>query len=161
MTPAAWFPLLDTNISLGRLADTQANVVRPGLRWNITSKLRPLARLELEPSLSLAWLKRDGSKTYQESAAQLLAVWHFDAQHTLRAIVQRNALERLAEPGVSAYRSRDQVASLTYTWRQSAGTLLYVGASRARSFEPTRKLSDEAFVKLQLDIDEVRAWVAR
>jgi hypothetical protein len=161
MTPARWFPLLDTNISLGRLADTQANVVRPGLRFSLTAKMRPLARLELEPSLSLAWLKRDSIKTYQESAAQLLAVWHFDAQHTLRAIVQRNALARLAEPGVGAYRSRDQVASLTYTWRQSAGTLLYVGASRARSFEPARRVSDEAFVKLQIDFDEVRAWVGR
>ena len=161
MTPARWFPLLDSNISLGRLADTQANLVRPGLRWSLTAKMRPLARLEMEPSLSLAWLKRDGIKTYQESAAQVLAVWHFDAQHTLRAIVQRNALERRAEPGVGAYRSRDEVGSLTYTWRQSAGTLLYVGASRARSVQPMRRVNDEAFVKLQLDIDEVRAWVRR
>lgn len=156
MTPAAWFPLLETDVALGRLADTVANRVRPGGRWNVTAKLRLLPRLELEPSLSLAWLNDDGRQVYRESAAQGLAVWHFDARQNLRAIVQRGALDRHAEPGVDAQRDGNRVASLTYTWRQSAGTVLYVGVSRSRSGIDAPVRSSEAFVKLQVDADQLR-----
>ena len=158
MTPAAWFPLLDTHVDIGRLADTQAVEVRPGLRWNTTTRLRLLPRLELEPSLSLAWLKKDGTMVYRESVSQTLAVWHFDARQNLRAIVQRGTLDRRAEAGVPAARGSSQVSSLTYTWRQSAGTLLYVGASRSR--EGDRPAASEAFIKLQFDTDEVRGLFA-
>jgi len=155
MTPAPWFPLLDTNADVGRLADTVAGVVRPGLRWNITTRLRPLARLELEPSLSLAWLKHNGEMVYREAVSQTLAVWHFDARHNLRAIYQRGTLDRRAEGTMAAQRGSSEVGSLTYTWRRSAGTLLYVGASRSRSSGGTVPTS-EAFIKLQFDTDEVR-----
>jgi hypothetical protein len=154
MTPALWFPLLDAKVEFGRLADTAADAVRPGARWNVTARLRPLARLELEPSLLLAWLERGGEKTYRESALQWLAVWHFDARHNLRAIVQQRRLDRLAEMNVAAENTRSRVASLTYTWRRSAGTLLYVGASQSREGEAAR--AREAFVKLQFDVDELR-----
>jgi len=153
MTPATWFPLLDTNISIGRLADTIANQVRPGLRWTTSTRLRPLPRLELEPSVSVAWLKDDGSMVYRESASQLLAVWHFDARNNLRAIIQRGSLDRRAD----AVRDGSQVESLTYTWRQSAGTVLYVGASRSRFGLEAPARATEAFVKLQVDVDEWRA----
>jgi hypothetical protein len=160
MTPAPWFPLLETNASVGRLADTVAGEVRPGLRWNVTARLRPLRRLEFEPSLSLAWLKKDGEMVYREAASQALAVWHFDARNNLRAILQRSTLDRRAEatPQVAAQRGTSQVGSLTYTWRQSAGTLLYVGASRSRAGDAAA--STEAFVKLQFDTDEVRGLFA-
>ncbi len=160
MTPATWFPLLDTSASIGRLVDTLAGEVRPGLRWNLTAQLRPLPRLEFEPSLSLAWLKNGGEMVYRESVSQALAVWHFDARHNLRAILQRSTLDRRAEatPPIAAQRGTSQVGSLTYTWRRSAGTLLYVGASRARVGEGSA--SNEAFVKLQFDADEVRGLFA-
>jgi len=70
VTPASWFPLLSGDIAYGRLADTLDNRVRPGMRGNLSARLRPLARLELEPSLSVAWLKSDGNLVYRESAAQ-------------------------------------------------------------------------------------------
>ena len=158
MTPARWFPLLETTLASGRLADTQAEVVRPGLRWNTTAWLRPLPRLELEPSVSVAWLKQDGTRMYRETVAQALAVWHFDARHNLRAIWQRVALDRRAEATVEAQRERSSVGSLTYTWRHSAGTLLYVGASRARAGDAPA--ATEAFVKLQFDTEELRSAVA-
>jgi Domain of unknown function (DUF5916) len=158
MTPAVWFPLVDTSLSIGRLADTVANVVRPGARWSLSASLRPLARLELEPSFSMAWLNEDGSRRYEETAAQLLGVWHFNARHNLRAILQRTTLDRRSEPGVQAYKDAQRVGSLTYTWRQSAGTLLYVGASHSRSGVGSTFNESEAFVKLQFDVDEVRAF---
>ncbi len=156
LSPAGWFPLLDTNLAIGRLGDTVDHVVRHGLRWTTTAKLRLLPRLELEPSLSLAWLRDGGRMVYRESAAQWLAVWHFDARSNLRAIVQRGALDRRAAIVQDSVRDGSQVSSLTYTWRQSAGTLLYVGASRSRLGLDAPSRSTEAFVKLQLDVDELR-----
>jgi hypothetical protein len=47
-------------------------------------------------------------------------------------------------------RFEQQTESLTYAWRRSAGTQLYIGATRAR---PGR--AAEAFVKLQFDADEL------
>jgi hypothetical protein len=50
------------------------------------------------------------------------------------------------------------VASLTYTWRKSMGTVLYVGASVSKGRFPLPSLSrgSEAFVKLQFDYDELK-----
>jgi len=75
--------------------------VRPGLRASLLAKLRPLPALELEPSLRQALLRHDGVNNYRESAQQWLAVWHFDARHSLRAIAQRASLRRLAEAVVA------------------------------------------------------------
>lgn len=157
LTPAPWIPFVEAGLSWGDLADVVANQVRPGGRSYLTMRTRPLARLEIEPNLSAAWLKRDGQRTYQESVARLLAVWHFDARQNLRAIVQRSTLERAAEPGVTSARDSASVASLTYSWRRSLGTVLYVGASRSRSGVTDLTRASEAFVKLQVDVDDVRS----
>jgi hypothetical protein len=155
MTPAGWFPLVDTILDIGRLADTTDNVVRRGVRWTTSAKLRPLKRLELEPYVSIAWLRdADGRLAYRESAVQWLAVWHFDARQTLRAIVQRGAFDRR---GASAFEDKSRIESLTYAFRYSAGTVLYVGASRSRIGVGVPARSDEAFVKLQFDVDEARS----
>ena len=167
VTPARWFPLLDTKLELGRLADTPANQVRPGGTWRTTAKLRPLAALELEPSLSTAWLRgggvggASGERVYAETAAQWLAVWHFNARHNLRLIAERTRLDRHAQSfadgraPVLAQKSQGQTTSLTYSWRESTGTLLYVGASSSRQDRAAR--GHEAFVKLQLDWGETRS----
>ena len=128
-----------------------------GFRANLKGKLRPLRHLEIEPTFSMFRLDREGQRSYVENATQVLAVWHFDGRHNLRAIVQHTGFERRAEPGVAAAKSASRATSLTYTWRRSAGTLLYVGASRSSSGDPVRKRGSEAFVKLQFDVDELRA----
>ena len=156
LTPAPWWPLVDTNLSLGKLADASAAAVRSGGRWNFSSRFRPLRRLEIEPSFSLAWLEAGGQRTYHETASQLLAVWHLAPGMNLRAILQRTSLDRRAEPGVAAARDASQASSLTWTWRRSAGTVLYVGASGTHSGKPVANRGGEAFVKLQVDVDEVR-----
>ena len=152
ITPATWLPLFSSNISIGQLADTVDNRVRPGVRLYVGAKLRPVMQLELEPSITLAWLRDGGRMVYRESAAQWLAVWHFDARNNLRAIVQRGSLNRRS----TAARDASQVDSVTYTWRQSAGTLLYIGASRSRFGVDTPVRGNEVFVKLQFDLDEAR-----
>ena len=165
MTPATWFPLVDTSVDLGRLADTAAGpgvagtpqgVVRDGGRYNLAARLRPLAALELEPRLNIAWLRDAGRLTYRETAQQWLAVWHFDARHNLRAIVQRRTLDRRAEPGVAAAEGLSRIESLTYAWRYTAGTRMYVGATRSRQGRTGAAAATEAFVKLELDADDLR-----
>ncbi len=157
MTPATWFPLVEASTELGRLADTAAGEVRNGGRLNLSARLRPLRALEFEPRLNLAWLDRDGQRTYRETAQQWLAVWHFDARHNLRAIVQRRALDRRAEPRVLAHQGLSRTESLTYAWRHSAGTRLYVGATRSRQGRVAPASNTEAFIKLELDADDLRA----
>lgn len=165
-TPGTWAPLLTAELQWGRLADVSAQQVRPGGRASLSINTRLLPPLELEPSLTHAWLRRDGQTVYAESAHQLLARWHFSPRQTLRAIVQYTALERQAEParnGLAALapqRSQGTTGSLTWAWRQSAGTMLYVGAARhhQRLGQDVAAISrgNEAFIKLQVDADELR-----
>ena len=162
VTPGLWAPLLSTELQWGQLADVAAQRVRPGGRASLTLTTRLLPRLELEPRLSVGWLRQDGQPVYTEAAHQLLARWHFSARQTLRAIVQVTALDRRAEAAagggvaVAAQRSASTTGSLTWSWRQSAGTVMYVGASRSRNGVTAVSRSNEAFIKLQVDVDEAR-----
>ncbi len=158
-TLASWLPLFDASVFYGRMADVLAGVTRPGGQVNLSAKTRPLARLELEPSVWAAWLKRDGQLTYRETASQLLGVWHFDAKQNLRLILQRTTYDRKPEPGVDADRESGLTTSLTYAYRKSMGTVLYIGATRSHSGVGSQNIArgTEAFVKLQVDVDEVRA----
>ena len=162
VTPAGWLPLLTSELQWGRLADVTANRLRPGGKASLTLTTRPLPRLELEPGLGYAWLRQDGRPVYSEAAHQVLARWHFSPQQTLRAIVQYTALDRQAEsesfklPAVQAERSAGTTGSLTYAWRQSAGSVLYIGAARSRSGVQAVSRGNEVFIKLQVDADEAR-----
>jgi len=157
-TPAPWVPLIDSNFAVGRLADMIENTVRPGARANVMVRMRPHRQFEVEPSLSWAALYRDGSQTYREAAAQLKAIWFFDAGSSIRLIVQKTLLDRLPEGTVIEEHHRGTVASITYSWRKSMGTVLYVGAGYSKGRFPVPALSrgTEAFVKMQFDWDEVR-----
>lgn len=159
VTPAPWIPLVDSTLAVGRLADMLANEVRPGVRLNLAVRTRPLKKLEVEPRLSFATLCRDGKPTYRETAARLNAIWFFDADRNVRVILQRTLLDRLPEAAVAEEHDRGKVASITYAWRKSMGTVLYLGASYGKSRLPLPAVSRgaEAFVKLQFDVDEARS----
>ena len=156
-TPLPWIPFVEASLSTGRLADVAADEVRPGRKLWLSVRTRPTNWLEIEPSLSVDTLKSGGSTVYRESAAQLLAVWHFDAARNLRTIIQHTALQREAEPGIAAQRDAGTVGSLTFTWRQSAGTVFYLGASRSRQGFAAVSRANEVFAKLQVDIDDLRS----
>jgi hypothetical protein len=156
-TPTSWIPLLDSSLSIGRMADVTADVVRPGARLNLMVRTRPLKQFEFEPQISYANLYRDSEQIYRETAVQLKGIWFFNAANNLRLILQRTSLDRLPEPGVDESRDKFKVASLTYTWRRSAGTVLYVGASYSNAgISPAATRGSEAFVKLQFDLDEMK-----
>ncbi len=150
LTPAPWWTFVEASFSAGRQVDAAEGLVRDGRELYLYARLRPLPALELEPSWSLARLEGEGRPSYRETASQWLAVWHLGPRNHLRAIVQRSALAR---GGSAAPASR--TVSLTWSLRPSAGTVLYVGASRADDGLGGR--TNEAFVKLQLDVDEALA----
>jgi hypothetical protein len=155
LTPATWAPLLEAELKLGRLADVGGVQPRPGGQLTLSLNTRLLPQLELEPRLGHGWLRQDGRALYAESAHQLLARWHVSARQSLRAIVRYTATERSG-----AVLDQATTGSLTWAWRQSAGTVLYVGAARSRDGQaPGISRRNEAFVKLQVDADELRrAW---
>jgi hypothetical protein len=160
ITPAEWMPFVELSGRVGRVVDVEADRLRQGGDATLVVTMRPHARLELEPQGSYKWSSERGLRMYRETTAQVLAVWHFDARQTLRAILQRQTIDRRAEPGLAAGRWADSTGSLTYAYRQSSGSVLYVGAARSRpgAHQPTR--GTEFFIKLQVDVDEVRrrAW---
>ncbi len=156
VTPAPWAPLLTAALKWGRLADVTAQRLRPGGQADLTLNTRLLPRLELEPSLHHGWLRDGGRSVYAESAHQVLARWFFSPQLSLRAIVQYTALRRHGETGVAAQREQATTGSLTWAWRQSAGTVLYAGLARSRDGTDQVNRRTEAFIKLQVDADELR-----
>ena len=158
-TLAQAIPLVDATVSLGRMADVTAGVVRPGGQVNLMLSTRPFPAIEIEPSIWAAWLKNGSLLAYRETASQLLGVWHIDARQNLRLILQRSTVDRKAEAGVAADRESGLTTSLTYAFRKSMGTVLYVGATRSHSGVGAQNIArgTEAFVKLQVDVDEVRA----
>jgi hypothetical protein len=162
-TLAQAIPLFDATVTLGKLADVTAGVVRPGGQINMSMSTRPLAAIEIEPSLWAAWLKNGSLLAYRETASQLLGVWHIDARQNLRLILQRSTVDRKAEAGVAADRESGLTTSLTYAFRRSMGTVLYVGATRSHSGVGAQNIArgTEAFVKLQVDVDEVRGMFGR
>ncbi|MFN0186853.1 MAG: DUF5916 domain-containing protein [Aquabacterium sp.] len=157
VTPVPWMPILEVNAQLGRRADVVANQARDGGRLYLGVRTRPWPGVEIEPSYTLDVLREGGQAMYRETAAQLLAVWHWDAARSLRAIVQHPTLRRLAEPGVSAYDDAGTVGSLTASWRRSSGTVFYLGASRSRQGVQAVGRGNEVFLKMQVDVDEMRA----
>ena len=162
-TLAQSVPLFDAIVTLGKLADVTAGVVRPGGQINMSMSTRPLAAIEIEPSIWAAWLKNGRMLAYRETASQLLGVWHIDARQKLRLIVQRSTVDRKSEAGVAADRESGLTTSLTYAFRRSMGTVLYVGATRSHSGVGRENIArgTEAFVKLQVDVDEVRGMFGR
>ncbi|MDP3221891.1 MAG: hypothetical protein Q8M96_02025, partial [Rubrivivax sp.] len=65
--------------------------------------------------------------------------------------------DRLAESGVVAEQNLSRTESLTYAWRRSAGTRLYLGFSRSREGRVAPRRLNETFLKLEVDVDELRA----
>ena len=157
-TPAAWVPLVEASLSLGTLADVVADRSRRGGRSSLMVRTRPLRDLELEPRVSNAWLDDGTRRNYHESAAQLLAVWHFDARTNLRLIAQRASLQREAEGAIAAAQGVSKASSLTFSRRHSSGTVFYVGASHSNAGPGPTARRSEAFIKLQVDFDDARGF---
>jgi hypothetical protein len=153
-TLAQSVPLAQLWFDTGRLVDVTAGpdgrVVR-GRKIGFDVQTRPWPWLELQPRLEVVSLDNAVEGRYREAAAQLLGVWHLAASRSVRLILQRQSFERAGDS------QSESAQSLTYTWRRSAGSVLYVGATRGRIGMPLApSQSTELFVKLQADVGEWR-----
>ncbi|MED5618288.1 carbohydrate binding family 9 domain-containing protein [Ideonella sp. BN130291] len=153
-TPAEWVPLAEAWFDTGRMVDVSANAdgrVVSGRKFGVDIQTRPLRWLELHPRLEALVLDNPVEGRYEETAVQLLGVWHVAARQSVRLILQRRSFER-AGSGKDA----ETAQSLTYAWRRSAGTVLYVGATRGATGLPAApSRSTEVFAKLQFDLGEL------
>ncbi|MFM2399516.1 MAG: hypothetical protein RL341_1673 [Pseudomonadota bacterium] len=162
-SPAHWLPFIETEWDIGKLADVDANRARSGFKGRLYARLRPVKRLELEPSITrLALRGADvGGNALTETAAQLLAIWHLAPKQALRLIAQSTRFNRAADAqaGLVADSGRSSAQSLTYAWRQNAGSVLYAGATRSDAgTQPSRAVANEVFVKWQVDASEWLGW---
>lgn len=148
-TPAPWWNFAELDFKIGRRADAREGVVRNGRKLSLYAQLRPLPCLEVEPRWDMARLDGANLPAYRETAAQGLLVWHLSPRQYLRAIVQRSTLQRGAQREPVSH-----TTSLTWSYRHSPGTVVYVGTTRAREGGAAQR---EAFIKLQVDAGEVRA----
>lgn len=157
---ATWMPQITVALDIGSLADVVANAARSGTRLSVLGKFRLGRQVEFEVNASDAQLRNSESRVYHETAVQLLGVWHMAARQSLRLISQRTSLNRGAEPtlGIDASVDRGRADSLTYAWRKTAGSVLYVGATRVRTGTALNNLATEVFVKLQVDAADVLSF---
>jgi Domain of unknown function (DUF5916) len=160
--PAEWWPRFSLNADIGRHVDYTQDRLRNGVRYSISSQLRPHRLLEVEPQLSQVVLRADGQDApfqggiaYRESAAQLLSVLHLSATQKLRYIGQQTQFST-----ASIARDTRTTHSLTYSWRKNAGTVAYLGAAtnRGAQFGAYSTKGTEWFAKLQLDPQELGWW---
>ncbi len=149
--PAEWWSRFSLNADAGRLLDYSQDVLRPGVKFSVNSPMRAHRLLEVEPQLSQVILKGNGAIAYRESAAQLLSVLHLSATQKLRYIGQQTLFTAQNIP-----RDTRTTHSLTYSWRKSAGTVAYIGASNNRSDLAGNTLGKgtELFAKIQIDPQE-------
>ncbi len=159
-TAASWVPVADLWVDAGRFVDVSAQETSPGhpvgrvvrgRKLGLDLQTRPLSWLELQPRVESLVLRNPVEGRYRETAAQLLAIGHITAQQSLRLILQRTRFEREGR-GADV----ETAQSLTYAWRRSAGTVLYLGATRGSVGLPhTPSRSREVFAKLQADLGEL------
>lgn len=162
-TPVAWVPQAEAWFDSGRFVDVSAQETAPGhpvgrmvrgRKWGLDLQTRLLPRLELQPRVERLVLDNPVEGRYRETAAQLLAIVHLTARQSLRLILQRGSFEREGQG-----EEVETAQSFTYTWRRSAGTVLYLGATRGSvglPHAPSR--SSELFAKLQFDLSEWAGW---
>ncbi len=158
VTPGRLVSLVEGYFDVGQLADYSANRTRHGLKWGAYARTRLHPRLELEPKIDQIRLGSDtgAGLALEETAVQLLGVWHLQPRHSLRLIAQssRYRISADAAAGLVADSSRSNIQSFTYIWRQSNAQAFYAGATRGAqgALGAPKTKGTEAFVKLQMEL---------
>lgn len=151
-SPWPWLARLSLKGSWGQQLDADDDRVGRGGWWSLSAKMRwPLAggrSLELDPALTGVRIAAgDGEGGLKESGLRLLALWHFNANSSLRAIFQQERSEREASASQAAWVDRSSHRSLLWRHRLNAKWQVSTGLQWDRPVaEPLRR---EWFIKLQ------------
>lgn len=163
-SPSNWLPQIGLDLSAGQMLDVFANQIVPGRKLNLSAQLRPANHLELEASLGAIRLQGQDYLAYREVVGRVLGIWHVSAQQNLRLIwQQQNSRRRFAADPVLNHQYQyvapdrsKQALSLTYTWRRTPNSALYLGWGRDSNQNGMQ--NNEVFFKYQAEGSEI--WQA-
>ena len=141
--PFAWLARIHFETAYGDRLDVANNRIGPGALYSLQLSLRLHPRLELEYRIDDDYVDSrepvEGSRRIiAERAQQVLALWHFSARDSLRAIWQGSSVRRapsLWEQPVAPRENTDTV-SLVYGHYYRIGTTFYLGATASRTRVP-------------------------
>ncbi len=155
--PGGRVTVVEGYADVGQLSDYAAHKTRGALRWGMSGKARLHPRLELEPRVDQLRLRASGGGlALEETAVQVLGIWHVQPRHSIRLIAQSSLYRRQPDPaaGLNADESRNHAQSMTYIWRQSNAQALYVGANSGgqQRLAAAKTKGAEAFVKWQFEL---------
>lgn len=154
--PFDWLNHLGAKLTLGEQVDIENDRVDRGVSLDLGAKMRALDRIEIEPHFAQTTIRAaDGRTALKDSIARLLAVVHFNAEDSLRAIVQRQSTRRHASgQDVPDTLSHYDTVSMIFSHKISAANVWYLGLSKAhgQGALPANARSSEVFVKLQFGI---------
>jgi hypothetical protein len=158
--PAGWFSRLYSEIAWGDRVDVANNRVGRGMYFGLAANVRPHQRAEVEYRIDNDFIDAlepvEGSKRIiAQRAQQVLAIWHFTARDSLRAIWQASWVKRAAslwEEPVS-HREKSDTLSVVYGHRQGIGFTVYVGATVGRSLD-----ADTGFRRRQSEVFAKGSW---
>ena len=162
--PFPWLARLKLESAYGDRIDYANNRIGRGPYYGVTANTRPHPRAEVEYTLShdhidsLEPVVEGSRRILSETSQQLLALWHFSARDSLRAILQASIVKRAPSLWQQPVSSRDDahVVSLVYGHREGLGTSLYVGATFGRQRDPdgfVKSYQAEVFVKGSMAFD--------
>jgi hypothetical protein len=162
VTPGKVVARLQATVELGDEIDVDSSRRGKGGVVTLYSRLRPIERIEIEPTYTGSWIDgrggaEDGRRLYTEQALQVNGIFHFSARDTLRLILQkqRTTHNRALYAFPVAARSDSNTTSFVYGRTASLGTAAYVGLTLTRGetpgIDPLRR-QNELFVKLSYQI---------
>lgn len=138
--PFDWFSKLYSEVAYGDRVDVANNRLGKGMFVTVQANFRPHRRAEVEYRIDNDYIDAkepvEGSRRIiAQRSQQLLAIWHFTAQDSVRTIWQAGWVKRapsLWESAV-AHRERTDTLSLVYGHRRGLGLTLYAGVTIGRT----------------------------
>jgi hypothetical protein len=161
--PFPWLARVHFETAYGDRLDVANNRIGPGALYSLQVSMRPHARAEVEYRIDDDYVDSrepvEGSRRIiAQRAQQLLALWHFTARDSLRAIWQSVAVRRapsLWREAVAGH-ERTQTVSLVYGHYHRIGTTFYLGATFGRTRIPDSGVATDArevFAKASWSLD--------
>ena len=161
--PFPWLARLFVEVAAGDRADVAGNRIGRGAFVSFQASLRPHPRAEIEyrvddDSVSSLEDVEGSRRIIAQRVQQVLALWHFTARDSVRAIWQAVGTRRapsLWEQPV-APREKSETLSVVYSHKRGIGTAFHVGATVSRERIPAlglRATRAELFAKASWALD--------
>lgn len=141
--PFPWFARFFTEVAYGDRLDVANNRIGTGAYFSVQTSIRPHPRAEVEYRIDNDFIDSleptaGPRRIITQRVQQLLALWHFSARDSLRAIWQAQSIRRapsLWESPVPAHENT-RTFSLVYGHYRAIGTTFYLGATASRTRIP-------------------------